>query len=331
MAIYKSDKKCDSFWSLKCRPTLFGFGVMAAIVIGAGILVASVFYGNYQEDLGLRKVKNARAFYNLEYARQGDRALLLDIYLPKGEKDPLPVIVWIFGGVWMWGDKTECPAEIFVEHGYAVACINYSYMTQATFPEQLYEAKSAIRWIRANASLYQFDSERIGVFGESSGGHLAALLGTTCGVEKLEGDIGVTGYSSCVDAIVEWFGPLEFIEINKDRSTDNPYKKFRMVTEVYLGGSLRAVLENAHLATPKEHVTPDDAPFYILHGEEDEWIPVTQPKALHQALQEAGVESHLEIIEGMMHGWGTDNYGKKVFPPEMLEKMIVEFLDKKLK
>ena len=146
---------------------------------------------------------------NLEYVKGGHERQKLDLYVPDKADGPLPVIVWVHPGAWMFGGKEECPAIPFLSKGYAVASINHRYSRQSPFPAQIEDCKAAIRWLRANAKTYNLDTERFGVWGASSGGHLSALLGTSGDVKDLEGTQGETGPSSRVQAVVDWFGPTD--------------------------------------------------------------------------------------------------------------------------
>ncbi|MBA4184663.1 MAG: alpha/beta hydrolase, partial [Acidobacteria bacterium] len=122
----------------------------------------------------------------------GNVAHKLDLYVPNGTTSPVPLIVWIHGG-WQNGDKSLGPNSHplrYARSGYAVASINYRLSGEAIFPAQIYDCKAAIRWLRANASQYNLDVTRFGVWGQSAGGHLASLVGTSNDVTDLEGTLG---------------------------------------------------------------------------------------------------------------------------------------------
>ena len=160
---------------------------------------------------------------NLEYVKGGHERQKLDLYVPEKADGPLPVIVWVHPGAWMFGGKEECPAIPFLSKGYAVASINHRYSRQSPFPAQIEDCKAAIRWLRANAKTYNLDTERFGVWGASSGGHLSALLGTSGDVKDLEGTQGETDPSSRVQAVVDWFGPTDVAKMGgMHDNTDSP-------------------------------------------------------------------------------------------------------------
>ncbi len=126
---------------------------------------------------------------DLEFANDGGKSLKLQLYRPENSAGDVPVVVLIYGGAWMMrAPAMEIPkANWLATHGYAAAVIDYRLSSEALFPAQIYDCKAAVRWLRANAAKYGLDAAHIGAWGDSSGGHLAALLGTT-GNGVLEGD-----------------------------------------------------------------------------------------------------------------------------------------------
>jgi acetyl esterase/lipase len=126
---------------------------------------------------------------NLTYVTHGGPSQTLDLYSPQKTKQ-VPLIVWIHGGAFLFGSKEGFPVEPvplhFLLEGYAVASINYRLSPEAVFPAQLEDCKAAIRWLRAHADNFGIDPNRIGAWGASAGGNLAALLGTTGEVRDFE-------------------------------------------------------------------------------------------------------------------------------------------------
>lgn len=244
-------------------------------------------------------VKVAR---NLVYARAGAKDLLLDLYLPESAPGRLPVILWVHGGAWRGGNKENCPAIRQAGRGYAVASINYRLSQEAVFPAQIEDCKAAVRWLRANAAEYSLDSNRIGAWGASAGGHLVALLGTSGGVRELEGALGNPNYSSRVQAVVDFFGPTDFLEIGKFPSkiahfaADSPESQL-------LGGPVLENQEKARRANPITYISKDDPPFLIMHGDRDQSVPLNQSELLRDALKKAGVQVTFQIVPGAGHGF----------------------------
>lgn len=271
---------------------------------------------------GPRLPDGVEARRDVEYARVDGRALLLDLYLPKMRSQPLPVVVWIHGGGWRAGSKERCRALPLSGQGFAVVSINYRLTDVAPFPAQIHDCKAAIRWIRAHAGEYHLDPAHIGAWGSSAGGHLVALLGTSGGVKELEGAIGGNlDQSSRVQAVCDFCGPSSFRP--GDFGEDGPTTTAPALglAERLLGGPLRENREKARLASPVEHVSRDDPPFLIVHGERDTLVPPKHGRLLADALKKAGVEVTLYVVPGVGHGVST---------PEAM-RMAADFFDRHLK
>lgn len=267
--------------------------------------------------------QGVRALRDIEYARVNGTSLRLNLFLPKKSDKPLPVVVWIHGGAWQSGNKDQCPAVPLAEQGYAVVSINYRLTDLATFPAQIHDCKAAIRWVRAHAKDYGLDPDRIGAWGSSAGGHLVALLGTSGGVKELEGDVGGNlEYSSRVQAVCDFCGPATFRR--EDLPGDSEWlgkPEGPKVLQKLLGGPLDENLDKARAASPVSHITKDDPPFLIVHGDKDNVVPVRQSRVLAEALKKAGVDVTLRIVPGAGHGVGSlDN-----------QRLAKEFFDRHLK
>jgi acetyl esterase/lipase len=223
----------------------------------------------------------------------------MDLAVPEGT-GPFPVVVWIHGGAWMQGDKFDCPAAFLVDNGFAVASINYRFSKQAAFPAQILDCKSAVRWLRANSAAYKLDGKRIGVWGASAGGHLAAMLGTTSDTA----DFGPNDGSSAVSAVCDWCGPADLATL-KEQCGPNwglDLQSDHAVHYLLAGGfDSRLLLK----ASPITYVHSGIPPFLILHGDSDNVIPLAQSEELAEALKLAGVENTFVIVKGAGHSFGT--------------------------
>jgi acetyl esterase/lipase len=265
---------------------------------------------------------SVKALADLEYARAGEKRLLLDLYLPEPAAAPLPVVVWVHGGAWRGGSKDQTPALPLLRHGYAVASISYRLSQEARFPAQIHDCKAAIRWLRAHAREYRLDPDRFGVWGSSAGGHLVALLGTSGGV-KVGGNAGV---SSRVQAVCDWFGPTDFLQMQGHAPAGSPLNHDAPDSpeSLLIGGPIQENRAKVARANPITYVTRDDPPFLIMHGDRDNLVPLHQSELLHQALQKARVPVTLVRLEGAGHG------GPGFETPEVRQQ-VVEFFDQRLK
>lgn len=271
-------------------------------LLGCVLALGAVGQPPLAQQPGPQLPPGVRAIRDLEYARVGSRALQLDLYLPEKAEGPLPLVIWIHGGAWRAGSRSNCPAVPLVPRGYAVASISYRFSQEAVFPAQIHDCKAAVRWLRAHARDYSVDPNRFGVWGASAGGHLAALLGTSGGVQELEGDIGTPGVSSRVQAVCDWFGPTDFLRIGEHPSRIDHYAADSPESQL-LGGPVLENREKAARASPITYVSRDDPPFLIMHGDQDPLVPYQQSELLHEALKKAGVDSTLQIVKGAGHGF----------------------------
>lgn len=254
--------------------------------------------------------------------------LKLDLYLPEkvaeGER-ARPLVVWIHGGGWQSGSKDRCPATRLVQDGYVVASIQYRLTDVAAWPAQIQDCKGAIRWLRANAEKYGIDGERVGVWGASAGGHLAAMLGMTTPRDDatLEGTVGGNAsQSSGVQAVVNWFGPADLVKIvdhlQADRDGgDGPMTKL-------VGGKLSEHMNTLKQASPIVYASKDDAPMLIMHGTDDRLVPLEQSRMLRDELQKAG--ARVELMEKAESGHGNGEFMRVA---TLLE--VKQFFDVQLK
>lgn len=259
-------------------------------------------------------------FPNIVFAKTPERELRVDVFAPKEVKHP-PLIVYIHGGGWKTGDRKSLFAKSLTADGFAVASIDYRFSNEARFPAQIFDCKGAIRWLRANADRFGYDPKRIAVMGESAGGQLSVLLGTSGGVRELEGDIGGNaGQSSKVQAVVDFFGATDFIL----RSRTQP-----AMTEVpgavaydYLGGPVTEKKDLARLASGAEFVSKDDPPLLAIHGDADKQVLIDQSERIVDAYKEKGLEAELMVVPGGVHA------GERYHEADIREK-VVAFLSKR--
>jgi acetyl esterase/lipase len=290
-------------------------------------IAAAVLGGQIAQPVMARRrpaeVANAAIQRDLVYKRVNGAVLTLDLYCPEKVSGSLPVIVWLHAGGWSRGRKEHCPAVTLVQDGYAVASIDYRLTGVAPFPAQIEDCKAAIRWLRANASKYNLDPDRVGAWGFSAGGHLAALLGTSGGVSELEGNGDNMSYSSRVQAVCVVSGPGDLLQQYREASAApaemNP--KVKPALEALIGGPLEQNKAKAMAASPISYISKDDPPFLIIQGENDITVPVSVTQSFFAALKAAGVDATLEIATGRGHGVG----GPKFQP------LIKMFFDKNLK
>ena len=159
-----------------------------------------------------------RKFLDMPYDTLS-KAQCLDIFLPENGDGPFPVLLQIHGGAFAIGDKRDIHVLPFlkgIERGYAVVSVNYRLSGEAIFPAAVQDVKAAVRWIRANQAQYHLDGKRIAACGGSAGGNLAAMLGVTGQTPEFDDPtLGNMDFSSEVEAVVDWFGPMDFLRMDE--------------------------------------------------------------------------------------------------------------------
>lgn len=267
---------------------------------------------------GLDRVKPSHA--DITYAATANSQLKLDLYIPKQKSH---LIVWVHGGAWHRGSKYPVPAAV-LQLGYAVASVGYRLSTEANFPAPIHDIKAAIRFLRANAKRYGYFSDKIVIWGLSAGGHLAALVGLTNGVQALEGNLGkYTKVSSDVQAIIDCYGPSNFTTI-LSQSTPHGINVRAPALALLLGGPLERRQTLAELASPVSHVDKTDPPLLIMHGDQDNQVPINQSHELHGLYKKFDLDVQFVVAHGVGHK-------QQVFSkPEYLE-IVKVFLERVLK
>jgi acetyl esterase/lipase len=238
---------------------------------------------------------------------------LLDLVLPAGAGAPTPLVIWIHGGGWATGSRLPIPSYVaaLCAKGYAVASLDYRLTPVAIWPAQIQDAKGAVRFLRANAATYNLDPDRFAAWGESAGGHLAALLGTSGGIGSttlgnvtvdLEGTTGGNpGVSSRVQAVVDWYGATDFVQMHFYPTTAN-HDAATSDESVFVGGPIQTRPELGATANPLTYASPDDPPFLLMHGTADQLIPYQQTELLWDALVAQGVSATFSPVQGAGHG-----------------------------
>lgn len=268
-------------------------------------------------------------FLDIPYAFQSEHQVL-DIYYPKERKDQYPVIVYFHGGAFMFGSQRDVnlgPILRILDYGYVLISVKYRVSGIARFPALLFDAKAAIRFIRANADKYNLNVDRIGAWGPSAGGWIVSMLGVTNhqkGFEDL--NMGNSDFSSSVQAVVDWCGPCgNFLQmdlaIRENGFGDADHNDSESPESRLIGAPIELMPELVQLASPLFHASEDAPPFMIHHGEKDPIVPVQQSISFAEALKEKGVKVELETFEGKGH------HGQPWYDvPEMTDR-VARFFD----
>jgi len=244
-----------------------------------------------------------KAIRDLDYVGNGQPLQKLDLYVPEDAEGPLPLIVSIHGGAWLTGFKEQGPALYLSKKGFVVASVDYRLASAGPFPIMIQDCRAAIRWLRANAAQYKIDSDRMGVWGNSAGGHLVALLGTAAEQTEWDDVGGNPGVSARVQAVCDWYGPADipvFASAPHNARAD-------MAIKALLGGPAEERPDLAKKASPTTFVSKDDPPFLIVHGDADRTVPIEQSRILFAKLKDAGVDATMIVVKNGNHGGWTAN------------------------
>ncbi|AXJ11924.1 alpha/beta hydrolase [Arthrobacter sp. PM3] len=253
----------------------------------------------------------------------GAGPLLLDVYLPAAEEQPaegrtpklFPAIVHFHGGGWRTGERSSLgpvldgfgfsPFRRLTDAGFVVVSADYRLSTAARFPAQLEDAKAAVHWLRNHAAEFRVDPDRIFAWGDSAGGHLASLVGLT------PGDAATT--TAAVAAVAAWYAPTNLATMAEQSlphavaRADDPASR----EELLIGAVLAEAPGKAAAASPMGHVTPAAPPFLLIHGTADRFVPPAQSTSLAAALEAAGTDVELLLIEDADHMWVLPDHSQE--------------------
>ncbi|WP_432512177.1 alpha/beta hydrolase fold domain-containing protein [Kineococcus sp. SYSU DK001] len=265
----------------------------------------------------------------LVHAERSTGPLVLDLVLPPDATGPVPVVVWLHGGGWFTGDRHLAPdlTRWFAARGLAMATVEYRLSGQALFPAQLHDVRAAVRFLRRAGAGLGLDG-RVGLWGSSAGGHLAALAGVTGHLPFLPGeDVGPDAPSAAVQAVAEGYGPVDLERVVADAPASAPpaMSGANAPEARLLGGPPAQRRDLARAASPLTHVSPAAPPFHVAHGTDDVLVRPGQSVLLHEALVAAGVESTLHLLDGYRHGFlnpagAVEVPGPRVFDDGRLER-----------
>jgi acetyl esterase/lipase len=255
---------------------------------------------------------------DLNYANDNKVYHNLDIYLPKSDKSKFKAIVVIYGSAWFGNNFKQSAYESLgkplLANGFAVITINHRASFDSIYPAQINDVKAAVRFIRANAAKYQIDTSFIGITGFSSGGHLSALAGASNSVKKytvgqktvnIEGSVGnYTSYSSKVDAVVDWFGPIDMTRM--DGGCTKP-KDDKSPEAALIHGNPADNLDMLALISPITFLNQNSPHFLVIHGDADSVVPYCQSVLFSNILKEKGLLDEFVTVPNGQHGPVTFN------------------------
>jgi acetyl esterase/lipase len=281
----------------------------------------------------LAPAAGVRALANLAYAKVGGQTEHLDLYLPTGPTPPggRPVVLALPGGGWRWVRRNDLGVTVseLARYGYVVAVADYAFASSTVgshvWPTNLKDVRQAVRWLKTNGTRFGIDPNRIAVWGESAGAHLANLLATDPDAPLLNPNGATSGQTAAgevsarVQAVIDFYGPTDLAALYQQAPRDRPFLK------TFLGGTPAQYPSQYRDASPVSHVTPSAPPFLIYQGTADTANVPSQTNELDQALTRAGVPHHVTYFQGVPHGFRL-----QPLPGVNLLPQILAFLDASL-
>jgi acetyl esterase/lipase len=268
--------------------------------------------------------KNYTRKEDVIYGRKFGTALTMDVFTPKKDANGAAVI-WVVSGGWFSAhegivpDLPFVPVKILVQRGYTVFAVVHGSQPKFTIPEILQDMHRAVRFIRAHAKDYHIDADRIGITGGSAGGHLSLMQGTAGDKGNPKARDPVERASSRVQAVACFFPPTDFLNYGKEgenalgrgilKDFKAPFDFHEFNPKLGFGGRFvpitdeKKILEIGRQISPINHVTADDPPTLIIHGDKDKLVPIQQAEAIVAKFKKVGVTAKLVVKKGAGHVW----------------------------
>jgi acetyl esterase/lipase len=294
-------------------------GRRATTLVAAMLLGLSTVFGQAQASAG--SDAETQVIEDIAYAEAepaDSTGHLLDLYVPQASGKALrPLLIVTGGSAWLRENGKDYAAELapfFTNAGYVVAGVSIRSSLNAPFPAQVHDIKAAVRWLRANASDYRIDPDRFAVMGTSSGGWAATMAGVTGNDPELEGSVGRTGFSSSVQAVVDLFGPTDFLQMdehmigcagfNERFGLDDCHNDPASPESLLVNCSIQSCVEATRKANPITYVDTETPPILIAHGQVDLLVPHHQSVLLYQAMQSACTDAVFYSVPDVGHDSG---------------------------
>jgi acetyl esterase/lipase len=255
------------------------------------------------------------------YGRKFGTALTLDVFTPKEKANGAAVILVVSGG---WFSNHDAIGVFFagfgveqlLQRGYTLFAVVHGSQPKYTIPEILEDMHRAVRFVRHHAAEYRIDPERIGITGGSAGGHLSLMQGTAGDAGKQDAKDPVDRVSSRVQAVGCFYPPTDFLNYGAPGKValgcgvlakfkaPFDFHEFDKKTNAFVPiTAVDRLLEIGRKISPITHVTPDDPPTLIIHGDKDNLVPIQQAETIIAKFKEVGVPAELVVKPGAGHGW----------------------------
>ena len=304
-----------SLWSViypEKPPVGYHFVALDYLAVGVGL--ESLIDRTPEVPANMEEIKN------IEYKNVDGKSLQLDLYKPKDLGKPAPLLVFIHGGGWRGGKRSDYLVYLlaYAQKGYMTATVSYWLLKDAPYPASVEDVTDAVRWLFNNGDAYGYDPDRIALVGGSAGAHLAMLAAYGWEEGRIRPDCVEAGQKRRVKAVVNIYGPVDLT---------TPYAQTQSLVTNFLAHSYQERPELYREASPIQYVSHDDPPTMILHGTSDTLVPVSQSDLLKVRLDSLGVPCRYYRLPLWPH---TMDIVKRVneFSQQKMDDFFKEYLSK---
>jgi acetyl esterase/lipase len=254
---------------------------MCIFVLSVGILASSCT----QTD------DHSGVITDVVYGHKDGMALTFDVFEPESRANGAGILYMVSGGWVSWWtppERTRIGFEHLLDTGFTVFAVRHGSSPRYKVPDAVEDVRRAVRYIRLHSDEFGIDPERLGVYGGSAGGHLSLMLGVASDEGDAEAEDDLMRVSNRIAAVVAYYPPVDL------RGITGPNERFPALEfDQQLAAGISPIL----------HVTPDDPPSLMIHGDEDDLVPLRSSQVIYKAFQEHGVEADMIILEGAGHGF----------------------------
>lgn len=228
---------------------------------------------------------------NIEYKNTSGKSLQLDMYIPDTLKKPAPLLVFIHGGGWRSGKRSDYLVYLidFARRGYITATVSYRLLADSCYPACVEDISDAVNWFFKNGDTYSYDPDRIALIGGSAGAHLALLAAYGW---KKPGSVTDSTGSHRIKAVVDIYGPYDFT---------TEYARTHHLVTTFIDHSYEDSPGLYLEASPKQYLDKGDPPTMIIHGTSDELVPISQSDSLAKRLRTLGIPCVYYRLPGWPH------------------------------
>ncbi len=275
------------------------------------------------------------------YGRKDGMALTMTVLIPK-KKVNGRAIIYVLSGNWISSERMlDAFSErtgLYIDAGYTLFGVMVGCQPRYAIPDEIEDLKRAVRFVRYHAADYKIDPDRIGITGSSSGGHLSLMIATSDNVINPKSKDPVDKVSSRVQAAAVFYPPTDFLNYGKANTFSQvsqaglafmglagafDFKVFSDSTRTYVSiTDMEKKREIAKETSPITHVSSDDPPVLIIHGNKDFVVPMQQSESIIAKFKDMKVPCHFIMREGGAHGWPNR---------DVEEKNFIDWFDKYLK